>query len=406
MLNKPLEQISLADLQELIADKVQEGKAIEYKQAMYRLDTGHSSDRDKQHEELLKDVSSFANTIGGHLIVGMAEEKGIPTHMPGVPLDNPDSEKNRLSQLIETWLEPRVSCSVHTVEKEPRKHILLIRVQPSLVSPHRVVYQRRFGQFWARNSAGAYRMDTSELRRAFTLSESIREQIKQFRRDRVRLLLNGETPLPLPDEPALVLHLLPQHSFSTQLSLRVSELQSQVASLRPLMATRAHGCSHRINLDGLVAHWGGAATGNAPNRSYTQAFRNGIIEAAVCDIVGTENSVRFLWIKEIETELFRGLGDYLGCLRSLGVQPPIWCFITLIKVKGVHIADRCGKEPGSPRNPPIDREVLYLPEALIEDLSTEPAVILKPLLDMIWNAAGYEARLISGPDGSFQPEQA
>ncbi len=406
MLNKPLEQINLADLQELVADKVQEGKAIEYKQAMYRLDSPDSSDRDKQREELLKDVSSFANTIGGHLIIGIVEENSVAAEVFGVPLASHDMEINRLHQLIGQWLEPRVSCDIRAVEKEAGRYVLVLRVPRSLVSPHRVVYQRQFGQFWARNSKGAYAMDTSELRRAFTLSESIYEQIKQFRKDRVGLVRNGETPVPLRNTPALALHLLPLDSFSTQLSLRVGDLESQVTSLRPLMKSRAGSSSHRINLDGVVAHWGGAATEDAPNRSYTQAFRNGIIEAAVCDIVGTENSVRFLRIEEIESQLCRGLGDYLGCLRSVGVQPPIWCFITLTEMKGVHIADRSARASGSPPNPPIDREVLYLPETLIENLSTEPAVILQPLLDMIWNAAGYEAGPDSRSDGALQTEQA
>lgn len=209
MLDKPLDQIELADLQELIADKVQEGKSIDYKQAMYRLDSPNPEDKDKQREEFLKDVSSFANTIGGYLIIGMAEDKGIPTAISGVPLDDPDKEKNRLHQLIEQWLEPRISCGIHAIEVQPKQYVLVIRVQQSLVSPHRVVYQKQFGQFWARNSAGAYRMDTSELRRAFTLSETIFEQIKAFRKERVRLIMAGETPVPMDATSKAILHLIP-----------------------------------------------------------------------------------------------------------------------------------------------------------------------------------------------------
>jgi hypothetical protein len=397
MLDKPLEQIKLPDLQELITDKVQEGKTIEYKQAMYRLDHPDEKERDKQKEELLKDVSSFANTIGGHLIIGMAEDKGVPTDILGVELQNPDDENKRLHQLIETWLEPRISCAIQPVEKEAGKYVLVIRVQPSMVSPHRVVYQRQFGQFWARNSAGAYRMDTSELRRAFTLSESIYEQIKQFRRERVRQVLNGETPVPFGDKSTAILHLLPLDSFATKLSFSVSDLQSQIARLRPPTAQRSH--SHRINLDGIVAHWGGGATGNVSNTAYTQLFRNGIIEAAVCDIVGTVTDWHFLRIKEIEAELPQRLPDYLGCLRALGVQPPIYCFVTLTQVKGVFIADDRCRRLGKPLTPPIDRQVLFLPEALIDDLSVEPSAILTPLFDMIWNAAGYEKSFTSDSDG-------
>jgi hypothetical protein len=33
---------------------------------------------------------------------------------------------------------------------------------------------------------------------------------------------------------------------------------------------------------------------------------------------------------------------------------------------------------------------VYLPEALIDDLSADVTTILKPLVDMIWNAAGID----------------
>jgi len=38
--------------------------------------------------------------------------------------------------------------------------------------------------------------------------------------------------------------------------------------------------------------------------------------------------------------------------------------------------------------PPIDRDILYLPEALIDDLSVNVLTILRPLFDMIWNRLG------------------
>ena len=202
MLDKPLDQIGIADLQELIADMVREGKSIDYKQAMYRLDDPDDKVRDRQREELLKDVSSFANTIGGHLIIGMSEDDQIPMSVIGVPIDDLDKEKNRVDQLIAQWLEPRISYDIHSIEVEPGKHVLVIRLPQSLVSPHRVVYQRQFGQFWARNSTGAYAMDTSELRRAFTLSETLIEQIKGFRKERVHLIMEGETPAPTVPGPA------------------------------------------------------------------------------------------------------------------------------------------------------------------------------------------------------------
>ncbi len=381
MLDKPLDQIELADLQELIADKVQEGKSIDYKQAMYRLDSPNPEDKDKQREEFLKDVSSFANTIGGYLIIGMAEDKGIPTAISGVPLDDPDKEKNRLHQLIEQWLEPRISCGIHAIEVQPKQYVLVIRVQQSLVSPHRVVYQKQFGQFWARNSAGAYRMDTSELRRAFTLSETIFEQIKAFRKERVRLIMAGETPVPMDATSKAILHLIPLSAFSTRVDFSVDALKNKA---RNLFALSAQDRRDRVNIDGLVIS-------AAISRTYTQLFRNGVIEAVLSNVTRpiSGGQTTILCIGTIQEALLASLLTYLQSLHGLGIHDPVWCFLTLTRMKGVVIR----VEGSYVEMPPIDREILYLPETMIDDLSVEALTVLKPLFDMIWNAAGFEESL-------------
>jgi hypothetical protein len=396
MLDKPLEQIGIADLQQLIADNVQEGKAIDYKRVMYRLDSRKSldspktDDKDVQREEFLKDVSSFANTIGGHLIIGMAEEKSIPTDILGVPLENHETEILRLHELIDQWIEPRISCSIYAVETEPGKYVLVVRVPQSLVSPHRVVYQNRFGQFWARNSKGAYAMDTSELRRAFTLSETLFEQIKEFRRERTRLVLNGETPVQIADGAALILHLIPLDSFAARLDFSVDILKRNSSHI---FALKALGRAQRVNIDGIVISPGGGTI----QSGYTQIFRNGVIEAVLGNITKPINNGQgmLLTIGIIQTALLNSLGEYLQPFQGLGIRPPVWCFLTLTRVKGAGIQSDADFE----EKLPIDRDNLYLPEVLLDDLSVNITKVLRPLFDMIWNAAGWEKSWNVTPDG-------
>ena len=168
----------------LISYQEQEGKYIEYKSEPYRLDAADHDFKLRQHEELLKDVSSFANESGGDLIVGMKEENGIPTELCGFQVEDPDALKLRLTEILQKWLEPRVGFTIHSVTLGDEKNAFVIRIPRSLIAPHRVIYQGRSGHFWACNSAGAYTMDTMELRRAFTLSETIYDRMKGFRFDR------------------------------------------------------------------------------------------------------------------------------------------------------------------------------------------------------------------------------
>ena len=75
-----VESITEADLLELRENEVGEGLLYDYKLELYG-----SSDADKK--EFLKDVSSFANTAGGHILIGIAEEQGLPTDIVGVADD-------------------------------------------------------------------------------------------------------------------------------------------------------------------------------------------------------------------------------------------------------------------------------------------------------------------------------
>ncbi len=97
----PLEQISYVNLERFIQEKYPEGKAIDYKRDLY-------GGRDDDKKELLKDASSFANTIGGDLLIGVDEDKGVPTSIPGVTVD-PDKEKLRLEEIIPDYAYPLTS---------------------------------------------------------------------------------------------------------------------------------------------------------------------------------------------------------------------------------------------------------------------------------------------------------
>jgi hypothetical protein len=94
------DEISERDLLEQIQAGVPEGVLVDYKRDMY----GRA---DADVREFLKDVSSFANTAGGHLIIGMDEDGGIPTALAPLTVDA-DQERQRLENLARDGLEPRV----------------------------------------------------------------------------------------------------------------------------------------------------------------------------------------------------------------------------------------------------------------------------------------------------------
>jgi hypothetical protein len=206
MLPKPPNQVTEANLQALIDNRVQEGKTIDYKVCLPGL-----TDADKK--EFLADASSFANTSGGDLIYGMAEEKGEPTEIVGVNSENLDLEKQRLDNLLATGIEPRIRYDMAVVECTQSRKVLILRVERSWVGPHRVTFKGDH-KFYGRNSSGKYPLDVEELRTAFTLSASVADRMRAFRVDRIIALSNNETPVPMEGRPKVVLHCMPWDAFA------------------------------------------------------------------------------------------------------------------------------------------------------------------------------------------------
>ena len=75
-----------------------EGILIEYKRDNYAIN-------DAGKRELLKDVSSFANTHGGHLIIGMNEDAGVPSEISPLKIDDADKERQRMESLVRDGIE-------------------------------------------------------------------------------------------------------------------------------------------------------------------------------------------------------------------------------------------------------------------------------------------------------------
>ena len=104
-------------LQSLVDNRVPESRALDYKQEGL-------GNADHQKREFLKDVSAFANTDGGELILGVAEDRderdqpsGVPARAIGIAGINPDAEILRIESIIRDGIQPRISgCSIESVE--------------------------------------------------------------------------------------------------------------------------------------------------------------------------------------------------------------------------------------------------------------------------------------------------
>ena len=207
MIPKNLNDITEADFLDLISNSVPEGRTIEYKR-----DLPGNADKDKK--EFLADVSSFTNASGGDLLYGIDAKDGIPISVNGLEIDS-DKEILRLEAIIRSGIEPRIPFVIQPIRLSNSKFVLVIRVNKSWISPHRVVFQSN-DKFYSRGSNGKYSLSVDELRIAFNFSETITERMRKFRETRIANIVANETPISLMDgdAPIVILHLIPINSFN------------------------------------------------------------------------------------------------------------------------------------------------------------------------------------------------
>ena len=110
LFDKQLELITEDDLASLVENQVREGYQIEYKQSVLR------EKKEKQDKvDFLASVTSFANTIGGDLLIGVAATSGVPVALPGWEGVDLDREKLRIENLLRDLVEPRVAFKIHEI---------------------------------------------------------------------------------------------------------------------------------------------------------------------------------------------------------------------------------------------------------------------------------------------------
>ena len=371
MIGKDIDKISEEDLQFLIDNLVLEKKTLEYKQEL-------PGNKDSDKKEFLADVSSFANASGGDLIYGIIEDKetGIPIKLEGLDIKNVDQEITRLDNIIISGIKPRITVNIQPVSLSDSKTALIIRVSKSWVSPHRVTFKGH-DKFYSRSSNGKYPLDVAELRTAFNISESITDRIRKFRESRLATICANETPIPFYLKAKTVLHLLPIISFNPAQSYDIGKIASHPGEMPPIYC---RGWNNRYNLDGFLTFSGGQ---EEKSHSYVQLFRNGIIEAVDESMLKVEKIIPHI---DFEKNLIDALNTYLHALESLGVVPPVFLFLALLGVKG-YTMDY--KKPSISKVQKIDRDVLLIPEVLIESYNVCAEDVLRSCFDSIWNACGY-----------------
>ncbi len=377
ILDKPLDQITEADLQVLKDNAVSEGRTLDYKLEL----TKNSDDAKK---EFLFDVTSFANAAGGYMIFGIGEQNGVPVEVTGLTAANPDAEILRLVNMMRDTIQPRLRPVGTQIVRLANGHWCLVMHIPRSWSRPHAVLNKKYLVFYSRNSAGKYPLDVPEVRDAFLSAGSEAERIRNFRAARIGDIVAGQTPVPVPETAKIVFHLVPIGAFGGD-TIDASQLDGLQRRMHEM---NIWGPYKRHNFDGLL--FSTLMHPVAPGQvalNYAQVYRNGIIEAVDSFNLSNGGGPSAINGPFLEDRLLPKLPPLLQVIEVLEIEPPVLLFVTFLGVSGCTISATPGHfidyQPY-----PIDRDALLMPDVLIETLADDPRQIMKPVFDVLWNSGG------------------
>lgn len=163
MIRKELETITEADLQDLCDTKRTEGERIEFKREFKggsKLASMPDSQRDKAIAALAKEVVAFLNHRGGDVVVGIAEDdEGAADELN--PIEDAADTAERLRRSLHDRIEPQPrAMRIRNVAATEKAGYIVIRCEPSLQAPHRIVQSK---EFYIRKGTEAAPMGITEV---------------------------------------------------------------------------------------------------------------------------------------------------------------------------------------------------------------------------------------------------
>jgi hypothetical protein len=184
MLHKPIEQLTAADLDLLVANAQPETLQLEFKR---ELNLGRDADK----KEVAKDVSGMANAAGGRIVVGIEERRDESTGRrlaaAIVPVTDRDL-RERLSSSLSSAITPRVLVRLHAVDV-PGGYCLVVEVPPSFSELHMVTAYGE-SRYHVRTETEVLRMQEPEVRRRY--EEMLR--LRTASAEKVNAALQQELP--------------------------------------------------------------------------------------------------------------------------------------------------------------------------------------------------------------------
>lgn len=133
LFTKPIHDLTFEDVVEFCKRQLPEGKQLDYK---YMLP--------KNKEKFAKSIASFANALGGTIIVGVQDDKNDKPQAPFTGIAYHEKMRNSIEDIIQTYIDPIVFVDVNIcVNKKADRMFIVINIPQSNLTPHLVGKSKR-----------------------------------------------------------------------------------------------------------------------------------------------------------------------------------------------------------------------------------------------------------------------
>lgn len=168
MLRKPLNELTRADLLDLIARGAEEDVSLEFKERLSAKDgaddpwtSGEGRIGNPAKRDLAKELVAFANTDGGVLVLGMKEDGSKrAVELSPIPMCR-DLADRLCASMIVAADPPLISLDAVGIELDEKAGVVVFRVPPSYLAPHRSVDDK---ECYRRQGAASVPMSMREVR--------------------------------------------------------------------------------------------------------------------------------------------------------------------------------------------------------------------------------------------------
>ena len=259
-----------------------------------------------------------------------------------------------------------------------------------------------------------------QLREAILSGATLTERLERFRVDRLAKIVADE----MLDECAkIVIHVQPLDSArpGAQVDVLKARVNRELLLMSGFDSLEYSASDTRLNFDGVRAF-----LQKNVKRGYLQIFRSGAMEEVDAQILcKTDEGKLLIPSLEFERAVIKAVGRRLALLKELGVASPVVIHLSLLGVKGYRMElehrgihrDLSYHRSVAGANP-IDRDDLLLDGLIVDNIQAEAlegpwdgapnkvpnywltaSRIMRPALNTIWNAVGFERSLHYTGDG-------